>query len=124
MKTHIEEIVLYLTNKDDEKLKEKMRNIFYINDNRQCMIGHTCEFYVHGWICDFYVLDTNDPWKTLSDFPAHLPYVPYEFWTGKSMHSIITGLTNSTIQNNRMISAYGKIHIEITNKTLFDLIKK
>ena len=120
MKTHIHDILLFLINKQNNKLKEKLQKIFYINDNKQCMSGHNLDYYVKGWIRDFYVVqDHHTRFDLLTDFPVHLPYVPFNNNYDNSKHVIITGLTNSTIVDNIMTSEYGKIHHEIINNELF-----
>ena len=123
MKTHIKEIVSYLTEKDDEKLRQKMQKIFFVKDNQRCMSGHSLKYYVYGWICDFYIPpDRYNKFDKISDFPVHLPYVPFRCHDDDSYHAVITGLTNSIAKNNILISGYGVIHLKINNAEIFEAI--
>jgi len=114
--SHIKEIIdLYF---DNEKIKEKLNNIFYIEDEYRCGSGHDSPYNVYGWITDFYV----EKHSTLNEYPARLPYLPYKF-TGIGNYSIVTGLTSSKLTDDILEAEYGRIVIKIKNQKLFDIIK-
>lgn len=114
--SHIKEIIdCYF---DNEKIKEKLQNIFYIEDDYKCGSGHDSPYNVYGWITDFYV----EHHSTLNEYPARLPYLPYKF-TSKGNYSIVTGLTSSKLKENILEAEYGRIVLKINNQKLFDVIK-
>ena len=102
-----------------------LQQIFMVNKDPyyKCRSGHDIEFELSGWIIDFYL--NGDEYKTIDSFPSHLPYLPYIDEVGEiKNYVIVSGLVNSKLVDNVLIPSYEKIKYEITNKELFDIIRK
>jgi len=95
----IDEIVSFIFTNDNDKLKEKLQNIFFIEDEKECGSGHTFPYLIKGWIKSFYMEQYYD----ITKYPTHLPCLSYKHMDhamNTKNYCVITGLTESSCVDN------------------------
>lgn len=91
--------------------------IFYINKN--CGSGHP--YIINGWIKKLYINKYSD----LSEYPAHLNYIPYEFLNNNTYYYKAIGLCHSQYdkENNILRPQYGYVIHQVLDNNLFSYLK-
>lgn len=107
---HIGDIISNYDN--DDALRLKLRDIFYVNDNHYCGSGHT-DYHINGWGKDFYIENKKD---YVLDYQAHISYLPYKY--DNKNFCILTGLLASESVDNVLVPGYGQITMQILSGEL------
>ena len=113
---HIHQIIKKFT--DNKGLKKILQNIFFIEDETICMSGHDIDYYIQGWIKDFYVEQKSN----ILEYSIHLPYIPY-YHDGVGNFCIVSGLISSKIKKEVLEPEYGNIKLKVNNQEIFNTLQ-
>lgn len=108
----IDEIISYMFTDSNDKLKNKLQNIFSMNNGLECK----------GWITKFYM----KIYHNILDYSNHLPYLSYKYVSptmDTKNYCVITGLTESIELDDTLIPNYGINVVEIINEDILKFTK-